>query len=60
MSMAAMHATSTMWGIHAGKTGDADALFLQHKYIALGWHAVGNLGAIAPDRESFKAKVAAT
>ena len=49
-----------MWGIHAGKTGDADALFLQRKYIGLGWEVVGNLGAIAPDRESFKAKVAAT
>ncbi|HET8563923.1 MAG TPA: hypothetical protein VFM35_08645, partial [Candidatus Binatia bacterium] len=25
----------TIWGIHAGKTGDADSLFLKKNYIAL-------------------------
>jgi restriction system protein len=60
MSMTAMNGAPTMWGIHGGRTGNADALFLQQKYIGIGWHAVGALGAIAPDRESFKAKVAAT
>jgi len=47
----------TMWGIHAGKTGDADTLFLKKKYIALGWTAMGNLSKIQPNRESFKEKV---
>lgn len=30
----------TIWGIHAGKTGDADTLFLEHNVIALGWDQV--------------------
>jgi restriction system protein len=47
-----------IWGIHAGHTGDADALFLQKKFIAIGWIKVGNLGDIKPDRDSFKARVA--
>jgi len=50
----------TLWGIHGGKTGDADNLFLKRKYIALGWHDVGDLSLIKPDREAFKAKVAET
>ena len=27
----------TLWGIHAGKTGEADNVFLKHGVIALGW-----------------------
>ena len=46
-----------IWGIHAGKTGDTNSLFLKKKYIAVGWHKMGNLSEIAPDRESFKEKV---
>jgi len=49
-----------VWGIHAGKTGDAETLFIQKKFIAVGWHEVGDLGIIKPDREAFKAKVVAT
>lgn len=48
-----------LWGIHAGKTGDAESLFLKQKHIALGWEKVGNLSLLKPDREAFKAKVAA-
>jgi restriction system protein len=48
----------TLWGIHAGKTGDADTLFLKHNCIAIGWEKVGDLALLAPDREAFKAKVA--
>lgn len=47
-----------LWGIHAGKTGDADTLFLKQKRIALGWPDAGNLKSLAPDREAFKAKIA--
>ena len=47
-----------LWGIHAGKTGDADALFLKKNVIAIGWDAMGDLGALAPNREAFKARVA--
>jgi len=49
-----------IWGIHAGRTGDADTLFLKKNCIAIGWQAVGNLGTLAADREAFKAKVAKT
>jgi restriction system protein len=48
---------STLWGIHAGKTGDADHLFLTQNAIALGWVDVGNLSKLPIDREAFKARV---
>lgn len=47
----------TVWGIHGGRTGDADNLFLRRNFIALGWSKLGDLSKIKPDRESFKAKV---
>ena len=50
--------SSTVWGIHAGKTGDADSLFLNKKCIALGWPKVGDLSAVAADRDLFKQRVA--
>lgn len=46
--------TQTLWGIHAGKTGDANALFLKKKVIALGWHDMGDLSALPATREAFK------
>jgi restriction system protein len=49
-----------IWGIHGGRTGDADTLFLKKNCIAIGWHAMGDLGKLAADREAFKAKVAET
>ena len=45
-----------MWGIH---TQD-DSLFLHGNVIAVGWKEIGDLLAIAPDRESFREKYAAT
>jgi len=50
----------TTWGIHAGRTGDADALFLKHNFIAIGWGKLGDLSKIKPDRDGFKAAVAET
>jgi restriction system protein len=47
-----------LWGIHAGKTGDADRLFLKRNFVAIGWAKMGDLGALAPDREAFKAQLA--
>lgn len=44
----------TVWGIHGGRTGDADTLFLQHDVVALGWGETGDLSAVPPDREAFK------
>jgi restriction system protein len=45
---------NVIWGIHAGRTGDADVLFLKQHCIALGWDAMGDLSNLPPDREAFK------
>jgi restriction system protein len=50
----------TIWGIHAGKTGDADSLFLKKKKVAIGWAKCGDLGSLPPDREAYKELVAKT
>jgi len=47
-----------VWGIHAGKTGDANSLFLEKNYIAVGWPKLGDLSKLKDEREAFKAKVA--
>jgi restriction system protein len=47
----------TLWGIHAGKSGDADTLFLKKKCVALGWAKMGNLSPLK-DRDAFKDEVA--
>ncbi len=47
----------TIWGIHAGKTGDADTLFLKGGFIALGWSKMGDLSTLKADREEFKRMV---
>ncbi|MDZ3797221.1 MAG: restriction endonuclease [Xanthomonadales bacterium] len=49
-----------VWGIHAGRTGDADLLFLKQACIAIGWDAMGNLSTLAADREAFKARYVQT
>ncbi len=51
-------AETVLWGIHAGKTGDADTLFLKRNRIAIGWVKMGDLGALKADREAFKSRVA--
>ena len=53
-------ADAPIWGVHAGKTGDADTLFLKNGCVAIGWSAMGDLSRLKSDRESFKAKVAET
>lgn len=47
----------TLWGIHAGKTGDADSLFLKKNFVAVGWIKMADLSSIKADREAFKSKV---
>lgn len=49
-----------VWGIHAGKTGDAHHLFLGQGVVGLGWDRFPNLSTIGADRESFKAAYVAT
>lgn len=46
---------TTLWGIHAGRTGDAESLFLDKKVIALGWAEIGDLTHIPATRDAFKA-----
>lgn len=46
-----------VWGIHAGKTGDADSLFKNQKLVALGWSKIGDLSDLPEDREAFKRRV---
>lgn len=45
-------------GIHGGRTGDADTLFLQGGCVALGWHKMGDLSKLPANREGFKNRVA--
>jgi hypothetical protein len=35
-----------IWGIHAGRTGDAETLFLKKHFVALGWPQVGDLSKV--------------
>jgi restriction system protein len=51
---------ANIWGIHAGKTGDADWLFLQHGVVAVGWQDMGDVSKLPATRDAFKAAVAAT
>ena len=46
-----------MWGIHAGRNGEADSQFLDGNSIAVGWKKCGNLSELPANRDAFKAKV---
>ena len=43
-----------VWGIHSKN----DSVFLNENVIAIGWYELGDLSLIAPDRESFREKMA--
>jgi restriction system protein len=49
--------TPTTWSIHSGESGDAESLFLEHNYIAIGWAKMGHLGLLPNDKYAFTAKV---
>ncbi|MCK6548447.1 restriction endonuclease [Myxococcota bacterium] len=53
-----MAESNNVWGIHAGRGGEAEQLFLEQKVIALGWAKVVDLSTLKPEREVFKAKIA--
>ena len=40
-------------GIHGGRTGDADSLFLKKNCVAIGWAAVGDLSKLRADQGVF-------
>ena len=46
-----------MWGIHGGKNGDADMLFLQQNRIALGWPSMGDLSSLPNETSIHKQKL---
>lgn len=48
-----------VWGIHAGRYGDANHQFLSQNMVALGWAGIGDLSVLTADREAFKAAVLA-
>jgi restriction system protein len=48
-----MEKEKTFWGIHAGKTGDAESLFEKKNVVALGWEKMGDLSPLKT-REDFK------
>ncbi len=50
-------ADKIIWGVHAGKTGEAESLFLKEKVIALGWEDFGTFNGLKT-REDFKVKYA--
>lgn len=48
----------TVWGIHGGRSGEADSLFLQKNVIAVGWVKTGDASKIKPNRDAYKAAYA--
>lgn len=49
-----MSGEAVTWGIHGGRSGDADTLFLKKNVVAIGWAKMGDLAQLPPDREAFK------
>lgn len=47
-----------LWGIHCAPHGDP--LFLQKKFIGIGWKDLGDIGKIAANRQAFKKAVGET
>lgn len=50
----------TLWGIHGGRLGKADTLFLKQNCIAIGWDKLGDVSPIGADREALKERLAET
>ena len=45
-----------IWGIHMGR--EHGLAPVKDGYVAIGWHQVGDLSRIAPNREAFKSRIA--
>lgn len=48
--------TTTVWGVHMG--AHVSDRPIEGKYVAIGWPKMGDLTAIAPDREAYKSALA--
>ncbi|MEQ8763213.1 MAG: restriction endonuclease [Planctomycetota bacterium] len=55
-----MVADIPIWGIHGGRSGEADSLFLRHNVVALAFTKMGDLSRLSADREAFKVAVRET
>lgn len=42
---------AAVWGIHGGRHGEADELFLSECVVALGWDAMGDLARLPGSRD---------
>ena len=49
---------NVIWGLHMGRHHGLKPV--EQGYVAIGWHEMGDLSAIPPNREAFKARIAAT
>jgi restriction system protein len=49
---------NVIWGLHMGRHHGLKPV--EQGYVAIGWHELGDLSAIPPNREAFKARIAAT
>ena len=49
-----MSSDKIVWGIHGGRMGEADTLFLQKNVIAIGWVQMGDVSKIKPTRDAYK------
>ncbi len=47
-----------VWGIHGGRSGEADSLFLQKNVIGVGWTKLGDVSKLQPSRDTYKAAYA--
>lgn len=48
-----MNQETTYWGIHAGRLGEAESIFLKENVIAIGWKKMGDLSPFK-NRDDFK------
>lgn len=51
------YGTTTLWGIHSGRAGEADGIFLKKNQVALGWVTMGDLSVLSKTREAFKERL---
>ncbi len=50
--------TSFLWCVRAGASGEAGDVFLKKRHLAIGWSDIGDLMALSPSPDAFKAAVA--
>ena len=48
------YSEATTWGIHGGRNGEADPIFLKRSQIALGWKEMPDLSSLGASRDAYK------